>query len=113
MAIVYLGLALAGAGGTWYFNIASARAGEDYLDGWFATAASTSAAVDLIVVAIAACAFIVVEARRERMSPWGAWALVALSFLVAIAFTFPLFLAWRQWHLDRAAAHHTSTSVSS
>jgi len=102
MVILYGALALIGAGGTWYFNVVSMRAGEDYLAGWFGTAASSSAAVDLLVVAVAACAFIVIEARRQRMNGWLAAALVPLSFVVAIAFTFPLFLAWRQWHLDRA-----------
>jgi hypothetical protein len=101
MVICYLALALVGAGGTWYFNIASARAGEDYLGAWFASAASSSAAVDLLVVAVAACAFMLLEARRLRMSPWGAAVLVVLSFVVAIAFAFPVFLAWRQWHLAR------------
>jgi len=103
VAIVYLVLALVGVSGTWYFNIASARAGEDYLAAWFGTAASSSAAVDVIVVAVAACAFIVTEARRQGMTTWVAVALVPVSFLVAIAFTFPLFLAWREWHLDRSA----------
>ena len=89
MVIVYGALALIGAGGTWYFNVVSMRAGEDYLAGWFGTAASSSAAVDVMVVAVAACAFIVLEARRQRMNAWLAAALVPLSFAVAIAFTFP------------------------
>ncbi len=101
MVIAYAVLALLGGAGTWYFNIQSARAGEDYLAGWFANSASSSAAVDVIVVAVAACIFIVLEARRQRMNPWIAAALVPLSFIVAIAFTFPAFLAWRTWHLDR------------
>ena len=110
MVVVYLVLALAGASGTWYFNIASARAGEDYLAGWFGTAASSSAAVDVLVVAIAACVFIVNEARRQRMNLWLAAALVPLSFLIAIAFTFPLFLAWRQWHLNRSVVRPDATT---
>ena len=101
MVIAYAVLALLGGAGTWYFNIQSVRAGEDYLTGWFASSASSSAAVDVIVVAVAACIFIVLEARRQRMNPWIAAALVPLSFFVAIAFTFPAFLAWRTWHLDR------------
>jgi hypothetical protein len=111
MVIVYGALALIGAGGTWYFNVVSMRAGEDYLAGWFGTAASSSAAVDVMVVAVAACAFIVLEARRQRMNAWLAAALVPLSFAVAIAFTFPLFLAWRQWHLDRVESTPSTTGI--
>lgn len=92
MVIVYAVLALIGAVGTWFFNIASFRAGEDYLAGWFANSASSSAAVDVIVVAAVACYFMVVEARRLRMNLGVTGLLVALSFLVAIAFAFPAFL---------------------
>ena len=78
-------------------------AGEDYLAGWFASAASSSAAVDVVVVAVVACLFMVVEGRRLGMSRW-VWLLVPLSLAVAIAFTFPLFLAWREQHLRRGTA---------
>ena len=103
MRVVYVLLAVVGAAGTWFFNLRSMAAGEDYLAGWFANAASSSAAVDVVVVAVAACLFMIVEGRRTGMSRW-VWALVPLSFAVAIAFTFPLFLAWREHHLRRPAA---------
>lgn len=99
MVLAYAFLALLGAVGTWFFNIRSMGAGEDYLSGWFANSASSSAAVDIIVMALAACIFIVVEARRQRMNMWLAAALVPLSLVIAVAFTFPLFLAWREWHI--------------
>jgi len=98
MRVLYTVLAVIGAVGTWFFNLRSMTAGEDYLGGWFANAASSSAAVDVIVVAVVACLFIVLEGRRLGMSRW-VWLLVPLSFAVAIAFTFPLFLAWREQHL--------------
>ncbi len=103
MRLVYLALAVLGAAGTWFFNLRSMAAGEDYLAGWFASAASSSAAVDVLVVAVAACLFMVVEGRRQGMSRW-VWLLVPVSFAVAVAFTFPLFLAWREHHLRRGAA---------
>ncbi|WP_380169416.1 DUF2834 domain-containing protein [Jannaschia sp. R86511] len=103
MVVVYALLALLGLVGTWWFNIASMRAGEDYLAGWFAGPASSSAAVDVIVVAVVACVFLVVEARRIGLTRW-AWVLVPLTFAVAVAFTFPAFLAWRELHLRRATA---------
>ncbi len=111
MVLVYAALALLGGAGTWYFNIQSSRAGEDYIAGWFESFASSSAAVDVIVVAVAACIFIVLEARRQRMSLVIAGALVPLSFLVAVAFTFPAFLAWRTWHLEHRDRHSQARSA--
>lgn len=110
MTLVYALLALVGALGTWYFNALSIAAGDSYLVDWFANPASSSAAVDLIVVALAACVFIVYESRRLGMR--FAWVLVPLSFLIAVAFTFPLFLAWRQWHLSRACAELPVAAVT-
>lgn len=101
MRTPYLVLAVIGGAGTWFFNLRSMAAGEDYVAGWFASAASSSAAVDVIVVAFVACMFMVLEGRRLGMSR-AVWLLVPLSFVVAIAFTFPLFLAWREHHLLRS-----------
>ncbi len=104
MVLVYLVSAVIGGVGTWYFNIASARAGEPYLESWFANAASSSAAVDVIVVALVACIFMIREGRAVRMPTLGYLVLVPLTFMIAVAFTFPLFLAWREWHLARLSA---------
>ena len=104
MVAVYAVLAVLGAVGTWYFNVLSITAGDPYLSDWFANPASSSAAVDVLVVALVVCLFIVVEGRRLGMRH--AWLLVPLSVLVAVAFTFPLFLAWRELHLARTARTH-------
>lgn len=53
----------------------------------------SSITTDLLVVAIAAVAFMVVEGRRVGMRR--VWILVLLAPLVALAFAFPLFLALR------------------
>ena len=111
MPLVYALLAVVGALGTWYFNAQSIAGGDAYLADWFANPASSSAAVDLIVVALAACLFIVLESRRLGMR--FAWVLVPLSFLIAVAFTFPLFLAWRQWHLSSPGAELPTAAVTS
>ncbi|WP_336921392.1 DUF2834 domain-containing protein [Aquipuribacter sp. SD81] len=105
MVVVYAVLAVIGLAGTWFFNIRSMTAGEDYLAGWFGTAASSSAAADVLVAAVAACLFLLVEARRLGMR-W-AWVLVPLTLAVAVAFTFPLFLAWREVVLRRRAERST------
>jgi hypothetical protein len=101
LALVYLALSVVGLVGTWWFNLASFAAGEDYLAGWFANAASSSAAVDILVAGVAACVLIVVEGRRLGWNPLGVALLVVLSFVVAVAFTFPLFLALRERDLAR------------
>ena len=102
LAAVYLVLAVAGLVGTWWFNLSFfASGGTDYLGGWFANAASSSAAVDIIVMAVAACLVIVVEGRRLGFRPLGLAVLVVLSFAVAVSFTFPLFLGLREVRLRR------------
>jgi hypothetical protein len=102
---VYLCLAVAGLVGTWYFNLqfGAGDGGRNYVQAWFANPASSSAAVDVIVTALAACVFFVAEGRRLGMRR--AWVLVPLTFLVALAFTFPLFLALRERLLSRGAGH--------
>ncbi|MCD2186103.1 DUF2834 domain-containing protein [Actinomycetospora soli] len=94
----YLVLALVGLVGTWWFNLASFAAGEDYLAGWFANAASSSAAVDILVAGLAACVFMVLEGRRLGWPTWSLVLLVVGSAAIAVAFVFPLFLFLR----DRA-----------
>ncbi|WP_294181932.1 DUF2834 domain-containing protein [uncultured Schumannella sp.] len=105
LAVVWIALAVLGLIGTWYFNLSFFAGGQgaDYLGSWFANAASSSAAVDLIVVASAASIFMVVEGIRLGWARW-IWLLVVLSFAIAIAFTFPLFLGLRELALRRRAA---------
>lgn len=98
MRYAYLLLALVGLVGTWWFNLASFAAGEDYLAGWFANAASSSAAVDILVAGLAACVFMVLEGRRLGWPTWSLVLLVVGSAAIAVAFVFPLFLFLR----DRA-----------
>ena len=104
LAVVWFALSAAGLVGTWAFNIAffADPGGLSYLGGWFANAASSSAAVDVIVVALAACVFMVAEGARLGWIRW-VWVLVPLSFAIAIAFTFPLFLGLRELALRRRA----------
>ena len=102
LVAVYATLSVVGLIGTWYFNLAFfATGGTDYVGGWFANPASSSAAVDIIVMAIAACVVMVVEGRRLVLRPLVIGLLVVLSFVVAVAFTFPLFLALRERRLRR------------
>ncbi|SKZ43988.1 Protein of uncharacterised function (DUF2834) [Mycobacteroides abscessus subsp. abscessus] len=99
-AAVYFALAIAGLIGTWYFNIqwTSAEGGfslGNYLTGWFANSASSSAGTDLLVITAAACLYFWRHRRSLGAHPWPLL-LIPLSFLVAVSFTFPLFLGLRE-----------------
>lgn len=100
LVIVYGLLSIVGLVGTWYFNLQffALESELSYLEAWFANPASSSAAVDIIVIAVMASVFIGAEGWRLRIR-W-TWILIPLSFLVAVAFTFPLFLAVREVRLS-------------
>lgn len=105
LASCFFALSAAGLIATWAFNIAFITgdgAEGGYLAAWFANDASSSAAVDLIVMAVAACVVMLVEGARLGWGRW-VWVLVPLSFLIAVAFTFPLFLGLRELALRRRA----------
>lgn len=102
LALTYLALAIAGLIGTWIFNAIAIVQLRDYLGDLVSSGpAVSSITVDLLVVAIAGCVFIIVEARRIGMRR--AWLYIVLSGVTAFAFTFPLFLAMRQRHLTARA----------
>lgn len=98
---IYLVLALIGLIGTWYFNFEFFALNTDvsYLEAWFANPASSSAAVDIIMVALMGSIFMLVEGWRMKLQ-W-VWILIPLSFFIALAFTFPLFLAIREIRLTQ------------
>ena len=97
-AIVYLSLAAIGLLGTAAFNITGFTSmNGNFFAAWFANPAVSSLSVDLLVSASAASIFIIIEGRRLGMK-WP-WLYVLGSFVTAIAFVFPLFLAMRERHL--------------
>ncbi|KAA9105031.1 DUF2834 domain-containing protein [Microbacterium rhizomatis] len=95
LAFVYLGLAVVGLIGTMAFNVLSVVLMRDYLGDLFGGGpAVTSISIDLLVAAIAASIFVIVESRRLGMR-FG-WLYIVAAGVTAFAFTFPLFLAMRQ-----------------
>lgn len=91
--------------GTWYFNLT--YSGEaSYLAAWFANAASSSAAVDLLVAFAAGSIFMITEGRRLGMR--APWLYVVFGVILAFAFTFPLFLLLRERTLHR---NRTATGI--
>ncbi|QHC57002.1 DUF2834 domain-containing protein [Rathayibacter tanaceti] len=96
--MVYLVLAIAGLLGTWSWNARAVLEGAEFVGGLAAGGPWVSSiTTDLLIVAISAVGFMVVEGRRVGMRR--VWILVLLAPLVALAFAFPLFLALRERHL--------------
>ena len=107
LSFVYLGLSVVGLIGTWTFNALAIVQMRDFVGDWVGSGPSVSSlTVDLLVVAVAGCILIVIEARRLGMKR--AWLYVVLSGLTAFAFTFPLFLAMRERRLTLRAVELAS-----
>lgn len=92
--ITYLTLAIAGLVTAMVFNGIAVMTGADYAGAWFGTAVDWVLSADLTVVALAAVVFMLSEGKRLGMRR--VWFYIALSFVTAMAFTFPLFLAMRE-----------------
>jgi Terpene cyclase DEP1 len=102
--VVYIVLAVVGALLTARFNaqFSSARGGFDlgeYVKAGYANSASTSFTIDITIAAIAGVIFMIVEGRRLRMR--STIPLVISTFVLAFAFSFPMFLALRELKLAR------------
>ncbi len=97
--IVYLVLAIIGLVGTWTLNILAIASGSDFVGEWLTNGFATqSLQVDLLVLAVAVGAFLLVEGRRLGMRH--AWLFLPLAAVTAAAFAVPLFLALRERKLS-------------
>ncbi|MCP5097092.1 MAG: DUF2834 domain-containing protein [Chloroflexi bacterium] len=93
--VVYLLLALSGAVGTWYFNLQMADLSQFFVLMW-ETPVSSSITVDVMVASFTFIMWMVPEGKRLGMSPWLIVGLLVLTWLIAFAFTFPLFMFFRE-----------------
>ena len=99
LAIGYLVLAVVGLIGTWTLNILAIASGSDFVGEWLTNGFATqSLQVDLLVLAVAVGAFLLVEGRRLGMRH--AWLFLPLAAVTAAAFAVPLFLALRERKLS-------------
>jgi hypothetical protein len=101
---LYFVLAVLGICYTWYYNIQYFQTAEDpSLVNFFKDAqvnfAGKSFGADLTVVVLTFFAFYIPESIRLKMKFW--WILIPMTFLTAIAFTFPLFLYFRENALEK------------
>ena len=98
--VVYAALAAIGLAATWYFNLQfMAESGGtfsavEFVRAGYANSASSSLSNDLLVGTAAFTIWSFVEARSLRMRHW--WIFPVLTFGVAFAFAFPLFLFVRE-----------------
>lgn len=98
LCAVYAVVAVVALIATWWNNIAFFRTEStsliDFFRSGYANYGSSSLTNDLMLFALAAIVFMVVEARRIGIPK--VWIYVVLSGLVAVSVAFPLFLIRRQ-----------------
>jgi len=107
LCVVYALFAAGALVATWSQNLAffaqSPHAGVvGFLRGGYANPAAASLTNDLLFLTGAAILWMVVEARRHGIR--FVWLYVALSFVVAISVSFPLFLIARERRLAAGGA---------
>lgn len=103
----YFIVAIVGLITAWVFNglaVVGGATSSDYVEAWFTSSLDWVLSLDLLVVAVAGSAFILLEGKRLGMRYL--WAYILASGVTAFAFTFPLFLAMR----ERALAANSETS---
>ncbi len=104
MEVVFLILAIVGVGATWYYNtLFYLEVDDTSISNFIALTKTTLPAksinADIAVVAMAFLIWMVYEARRLQMKHW--WVFIPLTFFVALAFSFPLFLFFRERKLRK------------
>lgn len=102
--LFYAAAALTGLVLTWSFNLRYSGP-PGYVAAWFTNDATSSIAVDLIIVAVVASLFMVAESRRIHLRLPVALVFVLAGFLIAMACAFPLFLLLRERRLAAQQVH--------
>lgn len=100
--VFFLALAIIGLVTAMIFNGIASVQGQNYLDAWFGSAADWVLSLDILIVAIAGSALMIMEAKRLGMKR--VWLYIVGSGVTAFAFTFPLFLAMRERKLSQIEA---------
>lgn len=95
----FFGLSIIGLATAWYFNFLAVLGREDYLADGFTSNVDWVYSLDLLIGGIAGMSVIIIEGRRLKMR--FLWAYIAVAFVTAFAFVFPLFLAMRELRLNR------------
>ncbi|CAL2063563.1 DUF2834 domain-containing protein [Tenacibaculum sp. 190524A05c] len=101
---LYLALAVLGICYTWYYNIQYFQHAVDpsfanFLADAKVNFAGKSLSADLLVVVITFFAFYIPDAIKLKIKYW--WVLIPLTFIIAVAFTFPLYLYLRSNAIEK------------
>jgi magnesium-transporting ATPase (P-type) len=101
---IYLFLTILGICYTWYYNIQWFQTVENptflsFMNDAQVNFAGKSFGADLTVVVLTFFVFMIPESMRLKIKYW--WILIPFTFLIAIAFTFPLFLYMRENTLEK------------
>ena len=91
---IYLIISISGLITAWVFNALAVFEQADYLASWFGSAVDWVLSLDLLIVILATVAFMLSEARRLGMK--NVWLYFLASGFTAAAFTFPLFMFFRE-----------------
>ena len=99
---LFLMLSILGVCYTWYYNIQWFQNDPTFINFFNdaqANFAGKSFGADLTVVVLTFFVFMIQESMRLNIKYW--WLLIPFTFLVAVAFTFPLFLYLRENALEK------------
>jgi enterochelin esterase-like enzyme len=98
---IYFALAAVGLVTAWVLNGIASFEGANYLTAWFGSVVDWVLSVDLLIVAAATIVFMLYEAKKLGMKR--VWLYFLLSGITALAFTFPLFMAFRELKKQKIA----------
>ena len=106
LMIFYLVFALLGLIVPWYFNLQQIMYGvvpisvAEYVRQGTATPLAASLTYDFLISSTAATVWMIIEIRARKMKYLGLY--IAGTYLIAFAFTFPLFLFFREVNIQKA-----------
>ena len=101
---IFLVISIIGVSYTWFYNIQYFMTYEDAsLVHFFELAQSNFAGksfgADLTVVVLTFFVWFVPDARKLKVKAW--WVIIPLTFLIAVAFSFPFYLYLRERALEK------------
>jgi hypothetical protein len=101
---LFLALSAIGICYTWYYNIQWFQTAKDptfinFFNDAQINFAGKSFGADLTIVVVTFFVFMIPESMRLKIKYW--WLLIPLTFFIAVAFTFPLFLYLRENALEK------------
>jgi len=111
---IYLLLAIIGLITTWYYNIQFYLTADDTSIRNFIELANLSfpaksISADISMVVITFLVWMIYQSRKLKIKYW--WVVIPLTFLVAVAFSFPLFLYMRANRLEALKNQNTEVLV--